>query len=157
MSGAGITLLAAMDTDANAEGACAQLNRFSVSFRDEIPIAMGGNEVMSGSGITELTATKSRASRKPEETPVSLRDEDPIAVEGNEVRSTRPPAELILKASGEPLLEPIVDLFNTLAEPSLDATAEPILLAESDDSDPDQYKSESKPPRGIASALATSW
>ncbi|KAF8172176.1 hypothetical protein K438DRAFT_1772811 [Mycena galopus ATCC 62051] len=129
---------------------------------------------MSGSGITELTATKSRASQRPEEAPVSSRDRGPIAMEGNEVHrivleckkgttdcdesgSTRPPAELILKASGEPLIEPIVDLFNTFAEPSLDETAEPILLAELDDSDADQYKSESKSPRGITSTLATSW
>jgi hypothetical protein len=35
----------------------------------------------------------------------------------------RPPAELILKALGEPMLQPFVESpLNTLAEPLLDAT-----------------------------------
>jgi hypothetical protein len=147
MSGAGITMLPA--TEADAKGACAQLNRCPVSSRDEIPIAVEGNEAR----------------------------EDPIVVEDNEVRkiaaeckteetadcdksgSTRPPAESLLKALGKPSLVPIVESsLNTLAEPLLDATAKLLLLAESSaDSDPDQYESESKSPRGIASALATSW
>ncbi|KAJ7796670.1 hypothetical protein B0H14DRAFT_3157853 [Mycena olivaceomarginata] len=101
-----------------------------------IPIVMEDNEAMSGSGLTELTATVSRASRKPEKIPVSSRDQDPIAMEGNE-------------ALGEPMLQPFVESpLNTLAEPLLDATAAD-LPAEllSADSAPDQYESESKVPR----------
>ncbi|KAJ7467586.1 hypothetical protein FB451DRAFT_1177964 [Mycena latifolia] len=71
--------------------------------------------------------------------------------------SMRPPAELILKASGEPPLKPIVELpLNTPAEPLLDATAKLSLAELPEVSDPDQYESESFSPCGIASASATS-
>jgi hypothetical protein len=167
LSGAGITELAAMGTEAEAEeGACAQLNRSPVSSRDEVSsIAVEDDEVMSGSGFTELAATISKASRWPDEIPVSFQDKDPIAMEGNEVRgiamerkleettdcnksgSMRPPAEPILVASGEPPLLPSVESpLNTLAELLLDATAEAELAV-----------SESKSPEGVASASATSW
>ncbi|KAJ7100525.1 hypothetical protein C8R44DRAFT_988537 [Mycena epipterygia] len=53
--------------------------------------------------------------------------------------SIRPPAEIILKALGEPPLHPIVEsLLNTLAEPLLDATAKPSLAVSSEDSVPER-------------------
>jgi hypothetical protein len=56
LAGAGITKLATTDTE--AEGAYAQLNRSPVSSRDEVsPIVAEDDEIMSGSGITELAAT----------------------------------------------------------------------------------------------------
>ncbi|KAJ7797993.1 hypothetical protein B0H14DRAFT_2618365 [Mycena olivaceomarginata] len=148
LSGAGIAKLAATGTKAEAEeGACAQLSRSPVLFRDET------TRVTSGSKFTELAAMISKASRWPEKIPVSFRDKDPTAMEGNEVRgiamerkleentdcnksgSMRPPAEPILVASGEPPLSPFVESpLNTLAELLLDATAEAELAV----SDPDQ-------------------
>jgi hypothetical protein len=114
---------------------------------------MEGNEIMSGSGITELAVTKSRASRRPMDNPVSFRDADSIAMEGNEVREiaikcefdkttdceesgTHPPAEMILKAVGELLLMPIVEpVLSTFAEPMFNATVELSLAVSSGDSD----------------------